>query len=75
MRFARENMAKTWARAVPARVNSCVIEYGSGMRGRRGRDLYQSNLEFSVEWVSRFSGHMTVHPHHLHARLDILEIH
>jgi hypothetical protein len=37
--------------------------------------LYQSNLEFSVEWVSRFSGHMTVHPHHLHARLDILEIH
>lgn len=37
--------------------------------------LCQSKLEFSVEWVSRFAGHMTVHPHHFHAGLDILEIH
>jgi hypothetical protein len=31
------------------------------------------SLEFSVEWVSRFSGQMSVDLYHLHTRLDILE--
>jgi hypothetical protein len=53
--------------------NDTVID---DLRKQGALDTFLADAdELLVEWVAHFSGYTTIHPHHLHSRLDILGIH